>query len=510
MVIAEDEALIRMDLAEMLAEQGYEVVGEAGDGARAVELAEQLRPDLVILDVKMPVLDGIAAAERIAAQRIAPVVILTAFSQRELVERARDAGAMAYLVKPFSAGDLVPAIEMAVSRFAEVHALEQEVADLQERLETRKTVDRAKSVLQGAARAERAGRVPLDPEDRDGPAAVDARGRPGRRGPRARARRLIGHPAAYRPDLGAKVTNRQRPRPLRGRGSNRDPASDTFRPQHPCSGPEPGVCLVSRRPHDPHDPCRPRRCGTRRSRARPHRVRWRRRGPRRHPDGDGEETSDAAPTGDGTLTIGNLLPQTGDLAFLGPPEFAGVKLAVEEINAAGGVLGQDVVNIDADSGDGTPDIAGSEVDKLFNQDVDAIIGAAASGVSVSVIDKITGAGVVHFSPANTAAGFDTYDDNGLYFRTAPSDRLQGQVLANLAVEDGFSNVAVMARQDFYGEGLAEQVQTTLQEKGANVAEYVLYSADAQNYTAEVNKIAAAKPDALVLVAFEETTRSSRS
>ncbi len=147
-VIAEDEALIRMDLVEMLTEQGYEVVGEAGDGARAVELAEQHRPDLVILDVKMPVLDGIAAAERIAAQRIAPVVILTAFSQRELVERARDAGAMAYVVKPFSASDLVPAIEMAVSRFAEVHALEQEVADLHDRLATRKAVDRAKAVLQ--------------------------------------------------------------------------------------------------------------------------------------------------------------------------------------------------------------------------------------------------------------------------------------------------------------------------------------------------------------------------
>ena len=222
-------------------------------------------------------------------------------------------------------------------------------------------------------------------------------------------------------------------------------------------------------------------------------------------DGESSSTGDA-PAGDGVLTIGNLLPQTGDLAFLGPPEFAGVKLAVEDMNAAGGVLGEDVVNIDADSGDGTPDIAGSEVDKLFNQDVDAIIGAAASGVSVSVIDKITGAGIVHFSPANTAAGFDTYDDNGLYFRTAPSDALQGAVLGNLAVEDGFSNVAVMARQDFYGEGLAEQVQTTLQEKGANVAEFVLYSADAQNYTAEVNKIAAAKPDALVLVAFEETTK----
>ncbi|HEX4902638.1 MAG TPA: response regulator [Acidimicrobiales bacterium] len=147
-VIAEDEALIRLDLAEMLAEEGYDVVGQAGDGERAVELAEELRPDLVVLDVKMPKLDGIAAAERIASQRIAPVVILTAFSQRELVERARDAGAMAYLVKPFTKSDLVPAVEMAVSRFAELHLLEAEVADLQERLETRKAVDRAKSVLQ--------------------------------------------------------------------------------------------------------------------------------------------------------------------------------------------------------------------------------------------------------------------------------------------------------------------------------------------------------------------------
>ena len=147
-VIAEDEALIRMDLAEMLVDEGYDVVGQAADGQQAVELAERERPDLVILDVKMPVLDGIAAAERIAAQRIAPVVMLTAFSQRDLVERARDAGAMAYLVKPFSQSDLAPAIEMAVSRFAEIAALEAEVADLQDRLETRKAVDRAKSVLQ--------------------------------------------------------------------------------------------------------------------------------------------------------------------------------------------------------------------------------------------------------------------------------------------------------------------------------------------------------------------------
>jgi response regulator NasT len=147
-VIAEDETLIRMDLAEMLTDEGYDVVGQAGDGAKAIELAEQLRPDLVILDVKMPVLDGIAAAEAIAGKRIAPVVILTAFSQRELVERARDAGAMAYLVKPFTQSDLVPAIEMAVSRFAELSMLESEVADLNERLETRKAVDRAKGILQ--------------------------------------------------------------------------------------------------------------------------------------------------------------------------------------------------------------------------------------------------------------------------------------------------------------------------------------------------------------------------
>jgi response regulator NasT len=147
-VIAEDEALIRMDLAEMLAEEGYDVVAAVEDGEQAVSRTEELRPDLVILDVKMPRLDGIAAAQRIASQRIAPVVMLTAFSQRDLVESARDAGAMAYLVKPFGKSDLVPAIEMAVSRFAELQQLEAEVADLTERLETRKVVDRAKGVLQ--------------------------------------------------------------------------------------------------------------------------------------------------------------------------------------------------------------------------------------------------------------------------------------------------------------------------------------------------------------------------
>ncbi len=147
-LVAEDEALIRMDLVEMLQEEGYAVVGEAADGGAAVTMATELRPDLVLLDVKMPVLDGLSAAEQIVAARIAPVVILTAFSQRDLVERAREAGVMAYLVKPFQKKDLLPAIEMAASRFSELVALEREVGDLTGRLEARKLVDRAKGLLQ--------------------------------------------------------------------------------------------------------------------------------------------------------------------------------------------------------------------------------------------------------------------------------------------------------------------------------------------------------------------------
>ena len=146
-LIAEDEALIRLDLAEMLTEEGFEVVGQAVDGEQAVAMATELRPDLVILDVKMPKKDGIDAAGEIVAEQIAPVVILTAFSQRDLIERARDAGAMAYLVKPFSKADLLPAIELAVARYAETAALRLEVADISQRLEARKIIDRAKGLL---------------------------------------------------------------------------------------------------------------------------------------------------------------------------------------------------------------------------------------------------------------------------------------------------------------------------------------------------------------------------
>ena len=146
-VVAEDEAVIRLDIVEMLREIGYDVVGEAADGESAIRLAEELRPDLVVMDIKMPILDGISAAERIARARIAPVVLLTAFSQKELVERARDAGAMAYVVKPFTTAHLAPALEIALSRHAEIGALESEIADLTDRFETRKLVDRAKSLL---------------------------------------------------------------------------------------------------------------------------------------------------------------------------------------------------------------------------------------------------------------------------------------------------------------------------------------------------------------------------
>jgi branched-chain amino acid transport system substrate-binding protein len=220
-------------------------------------------------------------------------------------------------------------------------------------------------------------------------------------------------------------------------------------------------------------------------------------------------SSASAPAkGDGTLTVGTLLPQTGDLAFLGPPEFAGVQTAIDDINAAGGVLGKDVVQVKADSGDGTPDIAGAQTDKLLDANADAIVGAASSSVSLSVIDKITGAGVVQFSPANTSPALDDpkTDPKNLYFRTAPSDVLQGAVMANTVIEDGFNNVAILARQDSYGELLAAQIDKGIKAGGGNVAVKKLYSADATNFTAEVNAVAATKPDAIVLVAFDETKK----
>ncbi len=227
------------------------------------------------------------------------------------------------------------------------------------------------------------------------------------------------------------------------------------------------------------------------------------------PDTASETPSESAsdlPQGDGQLVIGTLLPQTGDLAFLGPPEFAGVDLAVQEINQAGGVLDNDVKQVKGDSGDGTPNVAPSNTRDLLNAGADVIVGAASSSVSLSVIDQITNAGAVQISPANTSTAFDTYDDGGLYFRTAPSDVLQGAVMANLLAQDGNDNVAILARQDSYGEALANQVEKVFESSGGNVTDKVFYDANASSFGAEVQQIAAGKPDAVVLIAFNETVK----
>ena len=332
-VIAEDEALIRLDLAEMLAEEGYDVVGQAGDGQTAVELAELHRPDLVVLDVKMPRLDGIAAAQRIAEQRIAPVVILTAFSQRDLVDRARDAGAMAYLVKPFNKDDLVPAIEMAVSRFAELQMLEAEVADLTERLETRKAVDRAKGVLQrqlelsepDAFRWIQKTAMDLRLSMRqvaDGVhhARTGSRGRPdGRRDARVEGKTGRGPVPSSR-------------RSRNDNDSTTNCRSDRYgtkclalgsQHQKARSGTRWGDSALT--PHDGGSMIRPNRalraavvlataslvltaCGGGNDDSADSGV-----------DGVAQREHALPAKGDGTLTVGTLLPQTGDLAFLGPP-----------------------------------------------------------------------------------------------------------------------------------------------------------------------------------------------
>jgi branched-chain amino acid transport system substrate-binding protein len=220
----------------------------------------------------------------------------------------------------------------------------------------------------------------------------------------------------------------------------------------------------------------------------------------------GEAAPDCTGESDGALKIGGLLPQTGNLAFLGPPEEAGANLAVSEINAAGGVLGQPIEYSPGDSGDTSTDIATQTVNRHLNEGADMILGAASSGVSFTVIDAITGDCRIQFSPANTSPDFTTYDDGDLYFRTAPADILQGRVMAELVAEDGHGTLALLALQDPYGEGLLKYTKEPFEEGGGEVVVDRFYDPQASNYSAEVEEVISADPDALVLIGFDESSK----
>lgn len=215
--------------------------------------------------------------------------------------------------------------------------------------------------------------------------------------------------------------------------------------------------------------------------------------------GGGEESAEP-------LHLGTLLPETGNLAFLGPPEFAGVDLAIEEINAAGGVFGEDVTVTHTDSSDADNSaVTQQSTDDLLAADVSAIIGAASSGVSFTVLDKIVDEGTIMFSPANTSPDFTTYDDDGLYFRTAPSDVIQGAVLGDTVIADGHLDIAIMNLDDAYGNGLNQFTTESIEAGGGTIVESIVYDPKAASFSSEVSQVAAAQPDALVLIGFEEST-----
>ncbi|MBU6243653.1 MAG: ABC transporter substrate-binding protein [Actinomycetales bacterium] len=203
--------------------------------------------------------------------------------------------------------------------------------------------------------------------------------------------------------------------------------------------------------------------------------------------------------------IGTMLPQTGSLAFLGPPEFAGVDLAAKEIEAAGGPIKAANV-LPGDSGDTTTDIASQTADSHIGAGVTAIIGAASSGVSLTVIDKITGAGVIQFSPANTSPDLSNYNDNGLYFRTAPSDLFQGAVLGQLMLDEGIDQAAILALDDSYGNGLANALDNNFTAGGGTITQKVIYNPQAAEFSAEVGKVKASKPKGIAVIGFDESVK----
>lgn len=223
-----------------------------------------------------------------------------------------------------------------------------------------------------------------------------------------------------------------------------------------------------------------------------------------------QEVGDADPScegeEDGALQIGGLLPETGDLAFFGPPMTAGTNLAIEDINAAGGVLGQDVTFANEDSGDGDPPIAADAVDRHLQGNVDVILGAAASGISQNVIDTVVEACKIQFSPSNTSAEFTTYEDDDLYFRTAPADILQGPTVAELALEEGGGSAVILARQDSYGTGLASYIEQPYTAGGGDVLANRSYDPEASEFSAEVEAVLENDPDVLFMVGFEESWR----
>jgi ABC-type branched-subunit amino acid transport system substrate-binding protein len=223
------------------------------------------------------------------------------------------------------------------------------------------------------------------------------------------------------------------------------------------------------------------------------------------------EPAQAKPSGQPStepLKIGSLLPETGSLAFLGPPEFAGLDVAIKEINAAGGVLGHPVTHIRGDSGDDKTDTANQTVDRELGQGAQVIVGAAASGVTKLVIDKITGAGVVEFSPANTSDEFTCWADKGLYFRTAPPDLLQAQALAGLIGTDAAQRVAIMARNDPYGSGLANNTERNLIDAGIPQGQIkkIIYDPNATSYNTEIDSIRQFNPDAIAVIGFDESKK----
>ncbi|HEU5416296.1 MAG TPA: ABC transporter substrate-binding protein [Streptosporangiaceae bacterium] len=222
--------------------------------------------------------------------------------------------------------------------------------------------------------------------------------------------------------------------------------------------------------------------------------------------GQAEGQGPARIVGNGALKVGYILPETGQLAFLGPPQIQGMKMAIAQINAAGGVLGKQVPPAVTGDEAGDQSVAQQSADRVLAADVQAIVGAAASGMTLAIIDKITGARVVQCSASNTAPTFTNYNDNGYYFRTAPSDALQGPVLADTIVGDGHSNVAIVARADDYGRGLANATAQSLRQSGATVALNSTYDPTTTNFEAVVQRVVNAKPDAVVVLAFEEGTQ----